>query len=76
MPHVTIKCYPGRTEEQKKMLAQKVAADIVECFGAGEGSISIDIQEVPQEQWFSEVWDKEIEPRQEQLYKKPRYSKT
>ncbi|MBQ4190226.1 MAG: tautomerase family protein, partial [Clostridiales bacterium] len=25
MPHVTIKCYPGRSEEQKKLLAQKIA---------------------------------------------------
>lgn len=76
MPHVTIKCFPGRSEEQKKLLAQKIAADIVECFDAGEGSISIDIQEVPQEQWNDAVWDKDIEPRMEALYKKPRYSKT
>jgi 4-oxalocrotonate tautomerase len=55
MPHVTIKCYPGRSEEQKKLLAQKIAGDIVECFGAAEGSISIDIQEVPQEQWQPEL---------------------
>jgi 4-oxalocrotonate tautomerase len=76
MPHVTIKCYPGRSEEQKKLLAQKIAGDIVECFGAAEGSISIDIQEVPQDQWNDTVWDKDIEPRMDELYKKPRYSRT
>jgi 4-oxalocrotonate tautomerase len=75
MPHVTIKCYPGRSEEQKKLLAQKIAADIVDCFGEGEGSISIDIHEVPQEQWNVDVWDKDIEPRMDELYKKPRYSR-
>ena len=63
-------------EEQKKLLAQKIAADIVDCFGAGEGSISIDIQEVPQEQWNVDVWDKDIEPRMNELYKKPRDSRT
>ena len=45
-------------------------------FGAAEGSISIDIQEVPQEQWNDTVWDKDIEPRMDELYKKPRYTKT
>ena len=27
MPHVEIKCYPGRTEEVKKACAERVAAD-------------------------------------------------
>lgn len=27
MPHVEIKCFPGRTEEQKKLCAEKIVAD-------------------------------------------------
>ncbi len=30
MPHVEIKCYPGRTEEVKQKCADKVAADVAE----------------------------------------------
>ena len=33
MPHVEIKCYPGRTEEVKQKCADKVAADVAELLG-------------------------------------------
>ena len=33
MPHVEIKCFPGRTEEQKTRCAEKIAEDIAEILG-------------------------------------------
>ena len=29
MPHIEIKCFPGRTEEQKALLANKLAEDAI-----------------------------------------------
>ena len=33
MPHVEIKCFSGRTEEQKKECAERVAEVIAETLG-------------------------------------------
>lgn len=73
MPHVDIKCYPGRTEEQKKLCAKKVANVISEIMGCDVSHVSIAINEVEKEDWPSKVWDKEIAPNMDKLYVKPGY---
>ena len=39
MPHVEIKCYPGRTEEVKQKCADKIAADVAELMGCQAGGL-------------------------------------
>jgi len=73
MPHIEVKCWPGRTEEQKSLLAQKIAEDVSEIFGSSMSSISVAIRDVPKEQWKQEVWDKDIAPNEALLYKQPGY---
>lgn len=73
MPHIDIKCYPGRTEEQKKRLAEKIAEDVAEIFGTELSSVSVAIQDVSREEWKERVWDKEIASRRGMLYKEPGY---
>ena len=73
MPHVEIKCYPGRTEEVKQKCADKIAADVAELMGCDISSVSVAIKEVEKEDWKEKVWDKEIEPL-DALYKKPGYT--
>lgn len=73
MPHVSIKCHPGRTDEQKKLLAEQITNALVEVFDCKERSVSISIQDVPKELWGKEVWVKEIVPQRETLYKEPGY---
>ena len=73
MPHVEVKCYPGRTEEQKIALAKKIQEDMVEIFGTKETSVSIAIKEVNQEDWKKDVWDVSIMPEMDSLYVKPGY---
>ncbi len=73
MPHVDIKCYPGRTEEQKKLCAEKVANVISEIMRCDVSHVSIAINEVEKADWASNVWDKEIAPNMDKLYVKPGY---
>jgi len=73
MPHIEIKCYPGRTEEQKKACALKVADAVVETLGCKLSSVSIAIKEIEQEDWKEKVWDVSIAPEEHELYKKPDY---
>ena len=74
MPHVNIKCYPGKTEEQKRKLAEKKTEAIIEIMEAGEEGISIVIEKIPEEKWENIVWKKEISNKREMLYKAPGYS--
>ncbi|HHV60566.1 MAG TPA: 4-oxalocrotonate tautomerase [Clostridiaceae bacterium] len=73
MPHVEIKCFPGRTEEQKKKCAEKIAEDIADVLGCPVSCVSVVIKEVPKEEWKEKVWDMDIVPNEKYLYKKPVY---
>ena len=74
MPHVVIKCFPGRTENQKKICAEKISEVIAETLGCKIESVSIAIKDVPENSWKTEVWDKEIKLNEKDLVKKPGYS--
>lgn len=73
MPHITIKTYPDVTEAQKQKLTQAIIKDIVSITGKNEAAISIDIVEVPEEEWMEKVYDSKIKPNLDRLYKKPGY---
>ncbi len=73
MPHVEIKCFPGRTEEQKTRCAEEVTKAIAETMGCNESSVSVAIKEIAQNDWKSQVWDTQIAP-DNNLYKKPGYT--
>ncbi|WP_131539738.1 tautomerase family protein [Pedobacter nototheniae] len=73
MPHITIKTYPDVTEAQKQELTQAIIKDIVSITGKNEAAISIDIIEIPEEEWMEKVYDTKIKPNLDRLYKKPGY---
>ncbi len=74
MPHVEITCFPGRTEEQKKLCAEKIADVIADTLGCKTSSVSVAVKEVAEDDWKEKVWDKKIVPDRESLYKQPGYS--
>lgn len=74
MPHVKIKCFSGRTQEQKRRCAQKIAEDISEILVCDMESVSVAIEDVDKEAWKEEVWDKDMVIDKDILLKKPRYT--
>ena len=74
MPHVEIKCFAGRTEEQKRRCDEKIAQDIAEIMGCTLASVSVASKEVPEEDWKRTVWDVSIAPEMDMLYKEPGYT--
>ena len=74
MPHVEIKCFPGRTEAQKKECADRIAEAIAETLGCKTSSVSVAIKDVAEDDWKEKVWDKCIAPDIDNLYKKPGYT--
>lgn len=74
MPHVEIKCFSGRTDEQKRLCAQRISEVIAETLGCKTTSVSVAIKDVVESDWKFQVWDKCIVPDEEFLYKKPEYT--
>lgn len=74
MPHVEIKCFPGRSDDQKKLCAEKISEIVAETLGCKLSSVSVAIKDVCESDWKCEVWDKSIKPEMESLFKVPDYS--
>lgn len=73
MPHVTVKMYPGFTREQKSKLAQEITEAIMRITHKPEAAVSVAIEEVKESEWMDKVYETEIRPNMEKLYKKPGY---
>jgi phenylpyruvate tautomerase PptA (4-oxalocrotonate tautomerase family) len=46
MPHVIVKLYPGRSEQQKSHLTREIVNDVVAIAKCGEESVSVAIEEI------------------------------
>ncbi|ALL71310.1 4-oxalocrotonate tautomerase (plasmid) [Paraburkholderia caribensis MBA4] len=73
MPHVIVKAWPGKTEEQKQRLANAITRNVMDILGYGKESVSVGFEEIPSDRWKDEVFRLDIEERHETLYKKPGY---
>jgi 4-oxalocrotonate tautomerase len=74
MPHVIVKLYPGRSDQQKARLAEEIAKDVVAIAGCKEKSVSVAFEEIKPEDWAEKVYKPDILDNQEKLYKKPGYN--
>ena len=74
MPHVIVKLYPGRSEEQKQKLAEAIAKDIVTIAKCEDRSVSVAIEEIEKEAWAEKVYQPDILNKKDDLYKKPGYN--
>jgi 4-oxalocrotonate tautomerase len=73
MPHIIVKLYPGRSEEQKINLVKDVTTAVSKNLNLDESTISVAIEEVPKEKWAKEVYKKDIIDNHKKLYKEPGY---
>ena len=74
MPHVIVKLWPGKSEEQKARLAEEITRDVMGVLGSSEASISVAFEEVRSEEWAEKVYRPEIAASTVKLYKKPGYT--
>lgn len=70
MPHIIVKLYPGRTEEQKISLAEQITKDVVTIAKCPAEAVSVAIEEVEPERWNEEVYKPYILNNDSNLYKK------
>ena len=73
MPHVIVKLWPGKSEQQKKRLADEITKAVTTVLGYGEESVSVGMEEVSEGDWAELVYKPDIVNRASALYKKPGY---
>jgi len=74
MPHVAIKLFPGKTEEQKVELTEAIRQSLLTIFKSTDESISIAFEEIDPKNWIEAVYKPDIESKLDKLYKEPGYN--
>ena len=73
MPHVIVKLWPGKSEQQKSRLAEAITKDVMEILHYGEESVSVALEEVKSRDWLEKVYKPDILNKWDNVYKKPGY---
>ncbi len=74
MPHVIVKLWPGKSEQQKTQLAERIAKDVMSVLRYGEESVSVAMEEISADDWAEKVYRPDILNKWDKLYKKPGYT--
>jgi 4-oxalocrotonate tautomerase len=74
MPHVIVKLWTGKSEQQKRRLADEIAKDVMAVLKYGEESVSVAFEEVEPQDWAEKVYQPDIQAKWDTLYKKPGYT--
>ncbi|MFE1600499.1 tautomerase family protein [Methylobacterium sp. ID0610] len=73
MPHVIVKLYAGKSEEQKARIAEEVTRAVMASALCREQAVSVSIEDVKPEDWVEAVFKPDILGQPDTLYKKPGY---
>lgn len=73
MPHVVVKLWPGKSEQQKTKLANAISRDVMKTLDYPDEAVSVAFEEVASSDWAEQVYRPEIRGKWDQVYKKPGY---
>ena len=63
MPHIIVKLWPGKSEAQKKELAERITKDVMSVLKYGEESVSVAMEEVSSREWMKQVYKPDIQEK-------------
>ena len=74
MPHVIVKLWPGKSEQEQTRLAEAITTNVTDVLGYGPEAVSVALEEFTSQNWKQRVFLPDIVAKAEQLYKKPGYT--
>jgi len=74
MPHVIVKLWPGKSDQQKRQLAERITQDVMDVLDYGDESVSVAFEEIGSKDWKKKVYEPDILAQPEKLFKKPGYT--
>ena len=73
MPHIIVKLWKGKSEAQKKKLADELVKAAMLVTGSDEDSFSVGIEDFEPSDWKEKVYKPDIAGQSDKLYRKPGY---
>jgi len=73
MPHVIVKLWPGKSDEQKAQLTEAIVRDVTNILHYGDESVSVALEEVAPDKWNEQVFKTDIFGKWDMLTKEPGY---
>ena len=73
MPHVIVKLYAGRSEQQKTRLADEITKAVMASLNYGEEAVSVAVEDISPSDWTDKVYKPDILGKPKNIYKKPGY---
>ena len=74
MPHVIVKLWPGKSDQQKTRLAEAITKDVMNIFSYGEEAVSVAMEEIKPADWKEKVYQPDILNKPDEIFKKPGYA--
>ena len=74
MPHVFVKLWPGKSEQQKTRLAEAITKNVMDILQYGRESVSVAMEKVQPQDWVARVYKPDIKEKWNEVYKKPGYN--
>jgi 4-oxalocrotonate tautomerase len=73
VPHVIVKLWPGKSDEQKRRLSDAIVRDVTSILNYGDESVSVGFEEVSAQDWEPEVFNPDVLKKWSTLTKEPGY---
>jgi 4-oxalocrotonate tautomerase len=73
MPHVIVKLYAGRSDQQKTELAEAITKSVMTALNHDEDAVSVGIEDIWPDDWVEKVFKPDILGRPKTIFKKPGY---
>jgi 4-oxalocrotonate tautomerase len=74
MPHVIVKLWPGKSEQEKKKLADEITKTVMTTPNYGKNPCPLRFEEVESKDWTEKVYKPDILGKPDTIYKKPGYN--
>jgi len=74
MPHILVKLYSGRTEQQKQRLAEELTRAAMAVLKLDNDAFSVAVEDIAPEDWTEKVYKPDILGNPARVLKKPGYT--
>jgi 4-oxalocrotonate tautomerase len=74
MPHVIVRLYSGRSDQQKTRLAEEITKAVMAVLKVDEESVSVAVEDIAPRDWVEKVYKPDILGNPDKIYKQPGYN--
>jgi 4-oxalocrotonate tautomerase len=73
VPHIIVKLWPGKTDDQKQRLTETITRGVMDILEYSQDAVSVAFEEVTPADWTPKVYEPDIVAKWANLTKQPGY---